>query len=127
MNEIQKRALLQGIKLLNASGAQFAVIDSDGTKYGTLEIKPVIKGKTLRNRAGNAVPQGYYSQVIKPVLRELQPGTVGEIEVVPGARSTAAFRSAVTGHASALWGSGNYTTHIVRRGSKATVQVLRFA
>jgi len=67
MKDIHKAALDKALSYLIAIGCQFAVIDPDGNKHGTLEVMaPKIKGK--RNLK---YPYGSIAAYLKPFLSQL--------------------------------------------------------
>lgn len=67
MKDIQKAALDKALSYLIAVGCQFAVIDPDGNKHGTLEVfTPKIPGK--RNLR---YPYGSIAAHLKPFLSQL--------------------------------------------------------
>jgi len=67
MKDIQKATLDKALSYLIAVGCQFAVIDPDGNKHGTLEVvTPKVAGK--RNLKH---PYGSIAAHLKPYLSEL--------------------------------------------------------
>lgn len=75
MNTIQTRVLINAVKLLDAVGFQYAIIDSDGNKTGNLEV--VTKPK--RRKA--LYPHGEVIKHIKPYIDNIKVNTTVEIPV----------------------------------------------
>jgi hypothetical protein len=101
MNTLHKRALDNAVKLLNAVGAQYAIIDSDGNKVGDLNV--VTKAK--RRKA--LYPHGAVSKYIKPFIDRARVNYTYEIPV--GEFDLATVYRSVSSHASKTWGNGTHS------------------
>lgn len=123
MNEIQKMALERGLKFIAAAGATFAVVDSDGIKYGTLELAPPPPVKAPKVML---VKRGYYKDMLEPLLRALPPGQSIDIPLPEGDGVTLdSLQSCASGIAGRLFGVDSYLTHRLVIAGKPVVQVLR--
>lgn len=108
MKDVQKQAAMKAIALLNASGAQYKVIFTDGTEFGDLEVKPV-KNRTRVQR----VPHGTMTKIYKEKLDAAQVNDVvefsfSEVDAMQIPRKS--FRSAASAYASTTWGNGSYVS-----------------
>ena len=117
---IQKQAAEKAIALLNASGAQYKVIFSDGTEYGELEA---VQKKRTRNVT---IPYGTLQPLYKPYIDEMQVGSVIQLSIAEaealGGTATS-LRSAASAYASKLWGNGTYISTITDKH----VEILRIS
>ena len=66
MNTLHAKALSNAVKLLNAIGAKYAIVDSDGVKHGDLEVI------TKKKRAPAKYPYGAIRKHVVPYLSPLQ-------------------------------------------------------
>jgi hypothetical protein len=114
MQEIVKRTIQQAIKLLDASGVKYKIIDQDGNEFGTLTTSS--PKKTNKNYVH---PPGTMFRYYHPLVKNMQVGDVVVIE--SGEFTTKSLQGAITSWATATWGKGSYTTCVV--GS--SVQILR--
>ena len=101
MNTLHKRAVDNAVKLLNAIGAQYAIIDSDGVKTGNLEVATKIK----RRKA--LYPHGAVVKHIKPYIDNIKVNTTTEIPV--GKFDLATVYRSVSSNASKSWGTGSHS------------------
>ena len=101
MNTLHKRAVDNAVKLLNAIGAQYAIIDTDGVKTGNLEIVTKIK----RRKA--LYPHGEVIKHIKPYIDNIKVNTTVEIPV--GKFDLATVYRSVSSNASKSWGTGSHS------------------
>jgi len=101
MNTLHKRAVDNAVKLLNAIGAQYAIIDTDGVKTGNLEVVTKIK----RRKA--LYPHGEVIKHIKPYIDNIKVNTTVEIPV--GKFDLATVYRSVSSNASKLWGTGSHS------------------
>jgi len=101
MNTLHKRAVDNAIKLLNAIGAQYAIIDTDGVKTGNLEVVTKIK----RRKA--LYPHGEVIKHIKPYIDNIKVNTTVEIPV--GKFDLATVYRSVSSNASKSWGTGSHS------------------
>lgn len=101
MNTLHKRAVDNAVKLLNAIGAQYAIIDTDGVKTGNLEVVTKIK----RRKA--LYPHGEVVKHIKPYMDSIKVNTTVEIPV--GKFDLATVYRSVSSNASKAWGTGSHS------------------
>lgn len=101
MNTLHKRAVDNAVKLLNAIGAQYAIIDTDGVKTGSLEVVTKIK----RRKA--LYPHGEVIKHIKPYIDNIKVNTTVEIPV--GKFDLATVYRSVSSNASKSWGTGSHS------------------
>jgi hypothetical protein len=112
MQEIVKRTIAQAIKLLDATGVKYKVIDKDGNEFGDLVVSKTKKTNSL-------YPRGTMFRYYHPLIKDMKIGDVVAIE--SGEFTTKSLQGAITSWATATWGKGSYTTAVV--GS--SVQILR--
>jgi hypothetical protein len=116
MPEIVKRTIQQAIKLLDASGAKYKIIDQDGNEFGTLTAS--IPKKTNKNYAH---PPGTMFRYYHPLVKNMQ---VGDVVVIDSGEFTPkSLQGALTGWATAQWGKGSYKTCII----ESNIEILRCA
>lgn len=96
MNTIHTKALTNAVKLLNAIGAKYAIVDVDLKKYGELEV--VTKSK----RRPAKYPYGVIRKHIKPYLDHIKVNETARIPVSPYDANTVYGSSSST--ATVLWG-----------------------
>jgi hypothetical protein len=115
--EVVTKATMQAVKILNALGLDFKIIDRDGTEYGNLEVAPKKKRNMNPNREyGDLVK--HYDQYID------YDAAIGDVFEIPrGEFEVDEIRSGVCSKLSKEWGNGTYTTAI----ADDRVQVLRIA
>jgi hypothetical protein len=101
MNTLHKRAVDNAVKLLNAIGAQYAIIDTDGVKTGNLEVVT----KTKRRKA--LYPHGEVIKHIKPYIDNIKVNTTVEIPV--GKFDLATIYRSVSSNASKSWGTNSHS------------------
>jgi hypothetical protein len=101
MNTLHKRAVDNAVKLLNAIGAQYAIIDTDGVKTGNLDVVTKIK----RRKA--LYPHGEVVKHIKPYMDRIKVNTTVEIPV--GKFDLATVYRSVSSNASKSWGTGSHS------------------
>ena len=106
MPEIVKRTIAQAIKLLDASGAKYKIIDQDGNQYGSLIVtEPKKSGKTFKH------PPGTMHRFYYPLIKDMKVGDVVVIENFDfDARD---LQGAVSAWATEHWGRGAYKTCVV--------------
>lgn len=96
MNNVHEKALTNAIKLLNAIGAKYAIVDSDSKKHGELEV--VVKSK----RRPAKYPYGVIRKHIKPYLDHIKVNDTARIPVSPYDAATVYGSASST--ATVLWG-----------------------
>lgn len=116
--EVQKLALHRAIALLTAAKCQFAVVDAEGNRYGSLQVAEPPK------RQRGAFPRGTLVRHFLPHIKDMKPG---ESACVPyglcGSEEAhrQALQKAIASHCSGNWGKKTYITHM----NDAGVEVLR--
>jgi hypothetical protein len=104
--EIVKRTIAQAIKLLDASGCKYKIIDQDGNEYGTLAA--VEPKKTSKNYK---FPPGTMHRFYYPLIKDMK---VGDVVVIKNFDfEPKALQGAVTAWATEHWGKGSYKTCLV--------------
>ena len=110
MIEIFQRELNKVIRSLESMNLSYAIIDSDGIVYGTLQI--VHTGRKKRNKG--LYEKGELKSYILPFI---QPMKEKEIIVIPYSKfERNIFQRAVCAMAHDLWGPGNYTSSMQEDG-----------
>ena len=117
--QVQTEALTRALRLLTAANVQYAVIDAEGVKHGTLEIAPALKAKhrTYNHPRGALLK---HHQAMTSIL------AAGQSTVVPFGPYTSrddreSLRSSITGFCSRTWGNDTYITCATDGG----IEVLR--
>ena len=100
MNTIHTKALTNAIKLLNAIGAKYAIVDSDSKKHGDLEV--VTKSK----RRPAKYPYGVIRKHIRPYLDHIKVNDTARIPVSPYDLNTVYGSASST--ATVLWGKNSH-------------------
>jgi hypothetical protein len=98
MNTIHEKALSNAIKLLNAIGAKYAIVDSDNKIHGELEVKA--KAKVKRKPA--KYTYGVIRKHIRPYLDHIKANDTARIPVSPYDLKTVYGSASST--ATVLWG-----------------------
>ena len=111
MTSLQKKVLKQTVDLLVGMKCEFAIIDLDGEKHGTLDVVP--KKKQVRVQQFH----GYVS----PILDKLQVGEL--IEVPNGIYKLDDLQSNICARAYSRWGAKSVATSINRKTN--VVEILR--
>lgn len=110
MIEIFQRELNKVIRSLESMNLSYAIIDSDGIVYGTLQI--VHTGRKKRNKG--LYEKGELKSYILPFI---QPMKEKEIIVIPYSKfERNIFQRAVCAMAHDLWGPNNYTSSMQEDG-----------
>ena len=106
MPEIVKRTIAQAIKLLDASGAKYKIIDQDGNQYGLLIVtEPKKASKSYKH------PPGTMHRFYYPLIKDMK---VGDVVVIKNFDfEPRALQGAITAWASEHWGRGSYKTCMV--------------
>jgi hypothetical protein len=107
MNTLHVKALNNAIKLLNAIGAKYAVLDSDGIVHGDLEVKKKsMMPKTKAKRRALRYPFGAVVKYVKPYIDITEVNSTTYIPVAPLDLETV-YRSA-SAIACKEWGNGSH-------------------
>ena len=116
---VQTEALTRALKLLTAANVQFAVIDAEGVKHGTLEIAVTPPPKKRHQNH----PRGAFMAHHKPLTSVLAPGQSAVVPYGPygAADDRESLRSSITGFCSRTWGNDTYITCCTDAG----IEVLR--
>ena len=100
MNTIHEKALSNAIKLLNAIGAKYAIVDSDNKTHGDLEVKAKAKRRPAK------YPYGVIRKHIKPYLDHIKVNDTARIPVSPYDLNTVYGSASST--ATVLWGKNSH-------------------
>lgn len=115
MKEIELKTLNNAIRLLNAIKCNYAIIDIDGNKHGTLKI--------VKKKIEHKYPHGSITKHVRQYFVPLEVGNSFEIPI--GDFDYKSVQS-VTGYLfSEAWGKGNYTSCYIKENT--AIQVLRLA
>lgn len=96
MNTIHEKALSNAVKLLNAIGAKYAIVDSNSKKHGDLEVITKAKRKPAK------YPYGVIRKHIRPYLDHIKVNDTARIPVSPYDLNTVYGSASST--ATVLWG-----------------------
>lgn len=106
--DIKTKTFLHALNMLNASGAQYVVIDEHGNQHtnGDLEVS-----KKKRKRSASGFPRGTYVNMVKE--QGLLNMKVGDVLVLDprGARIESLRTTAIT-YADKAWGNKSLVTSI---------------
>lgn len=117
---IVTRTIQDAVKLLNATGVKYKIIDHDGKEYGTLEVaQPKIQ---IRKRKSHR-EYGSMSSHFKDYIASLKVGDVAAIPLGQFAKEKEALRGAVAAYCNTHWGLGSYKSCITDK----YVEILRIA
>ena len=96
------------LKLLNAAGVEYSVIDHAGAKHGSLEVLPKKNGK---GRHYNH-PPGTFKRHHEAITSALKAGEPVFVPYGPfsSADDRESLRSSISANCSRMWGNGNYIT-----------------
>ena len=107
MEQIKVITLKKAMALLDACGFQYAIIDSDGTRYGNLEVAE----KAPRKRRELAFPYGTITTHIKAHLPEkIEVGDVVEVPIIAFGRER--VRSTALNILATTYGVNKFTSVI---------------
>jgi len=96
MNTVHQKALTNAIKLLNAIGAKYAIVDTDNRTHGELEVKAKAKRRPAK------YPYGVIRKHIAPYLDNLKPNETARIPAYPYDLDTVYGSASST--ATVMWG-----------------------
>ena len=96
MNNLHAKALSNAIKLLNAIGAKYAIVDADNRTHGELEVKAKAKRRPAK------YPYGVIRQHIAPYLANLKVNETARIPAHPYDLDT--VYGSASSNATVLWG-----------------------
>ena len=117
MEQIKQTTLKKAIVLLNAIGAQYAIIDLDGNKHGSLEITEPRKRKSSGYERGELT--NYCRTYFKEVL-------VGDVQIFPiGNYPIEVMQRTLSSYICKQYGNGTHTTCI--RKDRKSIEILRIA
>jgi hypothetical protein len=117
MTEVQVIALNKAIKLLVASGCQYAIVTEQGeTISNGLEVAV----PTERQRAPRKYPYGELTSYYRPLINFDAP--IGSVQVVPfGKYPSKDIRGGISSTLSQEWGKDTYIT----KTTDAGIEILR--
>jgi hypothetical protein len=112
MNTVKTLAIDQALRLLNASGCKYFVIDESGKTYGEL---PVEKKSKKQSRYKPGVMSNYF----KPFLVNAK---IGDVVVIPfNDFDPRALSGAITAYLSGTWGKQSYKSCT----TNSSIEILR--
>ena len=111
MSNVKQAAVMQAIKLLTASGANFQV-EFEGQRWG--EFK-----KSKAKRVRSKYPLGSLGLHVAPYLSNLAVGDVAVVPIAPFDETS--IRGSVTSTCTQLWGKQSYKTC----KNKNNIEILR--
>lgn len=113
MNNTERITLPKVISMLNACKVQFAIIDSDGTKHGSLEVV------ARKKRAPLKYPMGTLSGHFKPYIEKLMPDQAAEVPSLNF--DIEDLRGSIAAWCSTHWGNGQCTTLVDKQNKLVLV------
>ena len=112
MNTVKALAIDQALKLLNASGCKYFVVDEEGKTYGEIPVLPKQKNDR-KYKPGEML--NYY----KPFVINAK---VGDVVVIPyGNFDQRSLSGAVTAYLSNTWGKKSYKSYM----TNSAIEILR--
>lgn len=115
MKQIQLATLKRALSMLDAIGAQYAIISADGTRFGTLQIA---EEKSKPTRAYSYKELGDY------IKERFNLPNVGDVLTIPVDKfKINELQSAISSHAVKVGGKGHYTN--CRAKDKKSIEILR--
>jgi len=112
MNTVKALAIDQALRLLNASGCKYFVIDEEGKTYGELPT-----AKKLKNP--RKYKPGLMANYFKPFLIDVK---IGDVAVIPfNDFDPRALSGAITAYLSGTWGKQSYKSCT----TNSSVEILR--
>lgn len=113
MSKIKQETLKRAIAMLNAVGAQYAIIDENGVLHGELKV--------VEAKAAQKYDRGERSNWAKEMIGDM---SITDVREVPfGKYGKEEARNALSLWAYHYWGKGSVATSL--NNSKQTVEVLR--
>jgi hypothetical protein len=116
MLEIQKKTLQKAVDLLDSLKFTYAIVDTDGNKYGTLDVNSKKKGK----RKPSEFPHGEKRAYVNGYLQNMK---VGDVVVMPWGKYGKLLQGSVLSWFCKTHGAGSGTSTI--NPSNQTIEVLR--
>lgn len=117
MEQIKEATLKKAIVLLNAIGAQYAIIDSDGNRHGDLPLAEIPK------RRKNTYPYGTLTNYCVENFKEL---AIGDVCIFPiGQFEIKEMQRALSSWLCKIYGNGTHTTCMSE--DRKSIEVLRVA
>lgn len=119
MEDMKKGVLTKALGMLAVLNCQYAVVDPEGNKYGTLEIA---EPRDPNKRKYTGIK---YLPLFKERVDAIQPSDtvhVFEVPMIEGA-TLESYRGALCGYCTRTWGHETYSSKIV----EGKVHLLRYA
>ena len=117
MNNIERASLPKIISMLNACKVQFAIIDSDGKKHGSLAVVEKTKRRPLKH------PFGALTTHFVPFIEKLKADESAEVPCK--GYDIESMRSSMAAWTSKRWGNGACSTIVDKQTN--TIFVFRTA
>jgi len=117
MEQIKQTTLKKAIALLNAVGAQYAIIDSDGNHHGDLQVT-----EPKKRRKSN-YPHGELTKYCVDTFKEL---SVGDVCIFPtGKYDVKDMQRTLSSWLCRVYGNGSHTTCMSE--DRKAIEILRLA
>jgi hypothetical protein len=118
--QVQTEALNRALKLLNAAGCSYAVIDAEGHKYGGLDV---VEPKPPRKQRHRNHPIGTFIDYHRQFTNALKPGEAVKVPLGPftSPEDTNSLRSSISAYFAREIGPGKILTVI----TSTEIEVLR--
>lgn len=117
---IVTRTINDAIKLLNATGVKYKIVDHDGKEHGDLDLSQ-LKQPTRQKKAHREV--GSLASHFKSYVTNLKVGEVASVPLGQFAKEKEALRGAMSAWCNIHWGAGSYKSCITDQA----VEILRVA
>jgi len=115
------RAIKDAVKILNATGVQYKVIDLEGNEYGNLQVAP--PPKPVLRKAKSHRQYGELQKHFRSYVENLAVGQVASVPLAKYKTERQALRAAAAAWCSINWGNESYKTCITDNA----VEILRLA
>ena len=108
MTDVENKLMNRIVVMLQASGAQYKIIDKDGNEFGALEVQPKKKKIFKHKEEGRQI--GDLCKYFVPFVSNMQVGDV--VVIPPSTFNVETLRGSLCSWAFKTWGKGNSVTHI---------------
>lgn len=120
LRDIERKAIMDAIAVLDRTGCQYKVIRADGSTYGNIVEAEPAKRRTIDKRQEEGRRHGELKDYITQFITTDTP--VGQVVLVPLDKYILkTLRSSVCAHCSQMWGNGTYMTSSSEKG----IEVMR--
>ena len=115
MREIENKVLNKALQMLDALKCEYAIVDSDGTKHGELQIQPKKAKRPVKYE------WGALTNHIRPLVQSIKIGEVVKVPVAPF--DIESVQGSVGSLCFKLWGRGNHTSALTK--DRTYIEVLK--